>query len=257
MPALIERIEHGPIQELQLARPPVNAFNPELSAALTSAIASSVAEGAGGLVLSGLPGIFSAGMDVPWLLSVQHDAEALANTWETYFDTARALTGSPVPVAAAITGHAPAGGCLLTLCCDYRVMAEGPFALGLNEVQVGIPVPAGVFQLMQRTVGQRQAELLVIGGQMVDAARALDIGLVDELAAPDQVVSKAAAWLESRLALPQAPMLATRAAARADLKAALRKDQLRLDEVLSKWHNPDTQRTLQALVEKLGKPSPT
>src|SRR6185369_14457158 len=139
--SLVERIAHGPIVELKLARPPVNALNPELCNDLREALAAAVRDGAQGIVLSGGPKVFSAGLDVPFLLSLGDDRAALMTAWSAFFDAARALAETPVPVAAALAGHAPAGGCVLALCCDYRVMAEGPYRLGLNETQVGLVAP--------------------------------------------------------------------------------------------------------------------
>ena len=125
----VETIEHGTIHELRLARAPVNALNPDLCSALVAAIAASTAAGAQGLVLSGGPKVFSAGLDVPFLLALGDDRGALAAAWESFFQAARALANSPVPVVAAIAGHAPAGGCVLALCCDYRIMASGPYRI--------------------------------------------------------------------------------------------------------------------------------
>ncbi len=61
--------------------------------------------------------------------------------WEDFFGVMRAIALSKPPIATAITGHSPAGGCVLAVFSDYRVMAEGDFRIGLNEVQVGLPVP--------------------------------------------------------------------------------------------------------------------
>src|SRR5690606_13215604 len=195
MSELVQSIPHGRIHELRLARPPVNAINPALCSALRSAIDDAVAAGAEGLVLSGGPKVFSAGLDVPWLLTIQDDQQALHDAWNDFFEAARAIAASPVPIVAAIAGHAPAGGCVLTLCCDWRVMAEGPFTIGLNETQVGIAIPPGIMQLLQRTVGPRRAEAMLVPGEMVDSERALKIGLVDELADVDHVLTRALARL--------------------------------------------------------------
>ncbi|MEP6634832.1 MAG: enoyl-CoA hydratase/isomerase family protein, partial [Luteimonas sp.] len=161
MSALILSADHGAIRELTLARPPVNALNPALCDALRDTVAQAVADGVEGLVLVGGPKVFSAGLDVPHLLTLE-DRGALLAAWEAFFGAARALAECPTPVVAAIAGHAPAGGCVLALCCDYRVMASGPFRIGLNETQVGLAVPAGVMRLMQRVVGQYRAERLLI-----------------------------------------------------------------------------------------------
>ncbi|HIY70312.1 MAG TPA: enoyl-CoA hydratase/isomerase family protein [Candidatus Luteimonas excrementigallinarum] len=253
MSQLIQTIKHGRIHELRLARPPVNAINPALCQALCEAMDSAIANGAEGLVLSGGPKVFSAGLDVPLLLSIQEDGQALYDAWNGFFDAARALAACPVPVAAAIAGHAPAGGCVLALCCDWRVMAEGPFGIGLNETQVGIAIPPGIMRLMQRTVGARQAEALLLAGAMVESSRALDIGLVDELAAADAVVARAADRINLLLDLPRAPMLATRKLLRADLVEAVSPASMQLEQCLESWRSADTQQALRAMVARIGK----
>lgn len=255
----IETLRHdGDIVELRLARAPVNALDPALCESLRHAVGEAVAQGATGLVLSGNEKVFSAGLDVPHLLSLGDDRAALNVAWGAFFDAARALAGSPVPVVAAITGHAPAGGCVLALCCDYRVMAKSddparPFRLGLNETQVGLVAPAGIQHLMERAVGKHRAGVLLATGELVDADKALAIGLVDELVTADQVVARSVAWLQSLLALPRNPVLATRAISRTDVVAALSPQSIQLDHFIDAWTEPDTQAGLKALVARLGK----
>lgn len=258
MNASVQCIDHGRIRELRLARAPVNALDPALCRALIAGLDAAVAEDMDAVVLSGAPGIFSAGLDVPHLLSLGDDRQALHAAWGAFFGAARALAGLRIPVVAAITGHAPAGGCVLSLCCDYRVMARSPdparpFAIGMNETQVGLAVPDGAQQLMRRVVGPHRAERLLVAGAMVPADQAAAIGLVDELAAPDEVVPRALAWLQPLLRLPRAPMLQTRALARADLVRALDPEHLHLDRFVDGWYEPDTQAGLHALLARLGK----
>lgn len=252
MTTLIETVDHGDIRELRLARAPVNALNPELCAGLAAAIARAAGDGVGGLVLSGGPTVFSAGLDVPYLLRLP-DRAALEDAWGHFFSAARALAACPVPVAAAIAGHAPAGGCVLALCCDYRVMAEGPYRIGLNETRVGLVAPEGIQRLMRRVVGVHRAERLLVSGELVESGDALAIGLVDELAGIDEVAARARAWLQELLQLPRKPVLQTRAIARADLVAALQPEQIQLERFIDAWEDPDTQAGLRALVAKLGK----
>ena len=122
---MLEVIDHGPIRELQIAHPPVNALRPKVLAAIREALQASRGEGARAVVVSGAPGFFSAGLDVPFMLQ-GGDGAAVA-TFEQLFALRTALVMSEVPVAAAITGHSPAGGAVLAICCDYRVMAEGMY----------------------------------------------------------------------------------------------------------------------------------
>ena len=95
--------------------------------------------------------------------------------------------------------------------------------------------------------------ILLVAGEMVDAQRALEIGLVDELAPIDEVPLRARDWLANLLALPRKPMLATRAIARAGVVDALRPELLELDRFVASWNDPDTQAALRALVARLGK----
>ena len=252
MNALVDVAVHeGGIHVLRLARPPVNALDPALCAALRAAIDAALAADARGLVLGGGPKVFSAGLDVPHLLSL--DGAALHAAWEAFFDAARAIAASPVPVVAALDGHAPAGGCVLALCCDYRVMASGPYRIGLNETQVGLVAPEGIQHLLRRVVGAHRAERLLVSGELVDAQRALEIGLVDELTDIDHVTARAIDWLRGLLALPRQPMQQTRAIAREDVLAALQPGRIQLERFVAAWNEPDTQAGLRGLVAKLGK----
>ncbi len=251
--SLVETQRHGDIVEVKLARPPVNALNPALCHDLASALSAAVASGARGVILSGGPKVFSAGLDVPHLLSLGDDRHALTLAWEVFFDAAMVLATCPVPVVAAIAGHAPAGGCVLALCCDYRIMASGPFRIGLNETQVGLVAPEGIQRLMRRVVGTYRAERLLVAGEMIDAEQAFRLGLVDELVEIENVSERARIWLEGLLTLPPQAMLQTRALARADLIEALQPRHIELDRFIGSWYDAGTQAALRALVAKLGK----
>ena len=119
------------------------------------------------------------------------DRAGLGACWSQFFHAARALARSPVPVVAAIAGHNPAGGCVLALCCDYRVMARGPFRIGLNETQVGLTVPDAIQYLMRRVVGAHRAERLIVAGAMVESEQAHALGMVDALTDAGEVVDAA------------------------------------------------------------------
>jgi enoyl-CoA hydratase/carnithine racemase len=132
-------------------------------------------------------------------------------------------------------------------------MAKGGYRIGLNETQVGLVAPEGIQRLMRRVVGVNRAERLLVGGELVESERALEIGLVDELAEIDDVVARARAWLDALLQLPREPVLRTRAIARADLLTALEPEHIGLAGFIQDWYRPDTQAGLRALVERLGK----
>ena len=276
---MIEIVERGAVRELRLARPPANALSPELMAALTAALAQAATEaaaavpapgsapaasgGVAALVLSGAPGMFSAGLDVPYLLTL--DRAGIRVMWNNLYALLRTLAASPLPVVAAITGHSPAGGAVLALHCDARVMADGDFRIGLNEVRVGLPLPPVIFAAMRRLVGPRQAERMCVSGALVSPAEAARIGLVDEVVPADQVVERAAAIAAELAALPRAAMTETRRLARADL-VALYEDvhdrdgedaaggkESEIESVLDSWFSVEAQTTMRSLVERLAR----
>ena len=116
-------------------------------------------------------------------------------------------------------------------------MAHGPIRRGLTKPRSGW-CPGGIQHVMARVVGAHRAERLLVSGEMVDAARALEIGLVDELTDGDAVEARAREWLGALSTLPRRPMLQTRAIARADLVAALEPGQAGLEALLDAWSEP-------------------
>jgi enoyl-CoA hydratase/carnithine racemase len=249
---MIKTIEHGAIRELRLDRPPVNALSPELISGLRKAIQVAPGAGARALILSGAPGRFSGGLDIPLLLGL--DRSAMADLWRDFYGLLGAIAGSAIPIVAAITGHAPAGGTVLALFCDWRVMAEGDYKLGLSEVQVGIPLPPVILRGLQRLVGLRQAERLAVRGELVSPQEGFRLGLVDELAPPEKVVDRALECCQGLLALPAEAMTSTRRGARADLVAIFERNlESETQRVIESWWSSSTQETLRALAERLGK----
>ncbi|HZF15606.1 MAG TPA: enoyl-CoA hydratase/isomerase family protein [Steroidobacteraceae bacterium] len=250
--SLVETRRTGDVVEVRMARAPVNAMNDAL---LTDLLETLRAEGRGparAIVLSGLPGVFSAGLDVPALMA--KDAAGMKDFWRLFFDVQRALAGSPVPVVAAITGHSPAGGAVFAMYCDYRIMAEGAFKIGLNEVAVGIHPGPVLHAVLKRLVGTRHAELLMGTARMMTPVEAQRFGFVDELVAPVGVVDRAIAWAQQTLQLPASAYLATRAIARADLIELVRTAGLEAQgSPGDHWWDPETQAVLTMLVHKLRK----
>jgi enoyl-CoA hydratase/carnithine racemase len=182
------------------------------------------------------------------------DRPAIAALWRELYALLRALALSPIPIAAAMTGHATAGGTVLPILCDFRVAAQGDWKLGINEVQVGLPVPPVIFAGLRRLVGAHQAERLAVGGLLISPNEAARIGLVDELVPLDQVVSRASEWSRGLLALPVDAMAATRRRARADLFDLFAGSfEAELEQVVANWWSPEAQTTLRVLVDRLAR----
>lgn len=243
----------GTVREIRLARPPANALSPELVRALLAAVTGAEGSGARALVLSGAPGMFSAGLDVPHLLSLDHGA--IHAMWSDFYALMRALASSPIPVAAALTGHSPAGGAVLAMWCDRRIMAESagerPFRIGLNEVRVGLGLPPVIFRGLAWIVGQRQASRMVTEGLMLSSAEAHRVGLVDELAPVEEVIERSIAWCQGILELPPKAMNFTRNLSRQGLFDQFNADEQEIEASTQMWFSSETQAAMKALVASL------
>ena len=253
---MLDIIDHGTIREIKLNRPPANAINPALAEALGEAF-----EAAGNqveaLVISGQPGMFSAGLDIPELINLDH--AGMSEFWNLFQRNLKAIACMPIPTVFAMTGHSPAGGMVMGIFGDYRIMPRGgprsPYKTGLNEVRVGLVAPYPAQRALARIVGEHVAERILVAGEMMTAERALEIGLVDELADdPEAVVSRALEWCEEHLALPRQAMLETRFMTRAGLRGFIEKATYQDAELfVAKWFEDQTQATLRAMVERLKK----
>ena len=247
---MINRMIHGEIHELRLNRPPVNALSRDLLRFLSEEVHRSSEQGARAIVLSGREGMFSGGLDV--LTLVDLDRKQLEGFLVTFFDAIETLADSPVPVAAAVTGHCPAGGAVLALCCDWRVMADGDFTIGLNEVRIGIPLPRIVAELVIRAVGPRVGEALCVAGRLLDPTEALAVGFVDEVVALDEVVVAARRWCEHIVGAPPEALAATRAVMRRDLVSAIQRHREKdVGLLVEQWFQPPLQTAMKELVARL------
>lgn len=249
---MLEEFQHGAVREIRFARPPANAFNLELTVHLTARLRAAAQEGARAVVLSGQPGMFSGGLDVPMLIAL--DWNDLQRFMRSVIALQHQLAVQSIPVVAAITGHCAAAAAMVALFCDYRIMSEGPYKIGLNEVAVGLCPGRIAYQAFRRQVGARHADQLVVRGEFVDPQEALRIGLVERLAAPDRVIADAIEYAQSYLALPPQALQETRRIARQDLvqlnEGAMRDDS---EQLHKSWFGDEAQQGLRALAMKLSK----
>ncbi|KAI1883979.1 hypothetical protein AGOR_G00221670 [Albula goreensis] len=126
----------------------------------------------GVVVTSALPKIFSAGLDIMEMYG--KSPERCGEFWKAVQEMWLKLYGSNMVTIAAINGSSPAGGCLMALTCDYRIMAENPrYGIGLNETQLGIVAPFWFKDTMVNTVGHRTTELALELGLLYSAPDAL------------------------------------------------------------------------------------
>ena len=200
-------------------------------AAIHAALDRAEAE-AHAVVLAGRPGRFCAGFDLRVLTAGREVAAPLVRAGGSLF---MRLYGLRLPVIAACTGHALAGGALLLLVSDARIGATGDFKLGLNEVAIGIPLPILVRRLAEDRLDTRRRVEAMLLARVYDPAAARDVGYLDEVVSEPELLGRA---LERARELSRLPPRAF----------ATSKDSLRrptIDEITAAL-DEDVDRILQA-----------
>jgi Delta3-Delta2-enoyl-CoA isomerase len=195
------------IATLSLNRGSVNALNAmvvDQFKALLKPLESDREVGA--VVLTGSGKFFSFGFDIPEFLAFSKEqfTDYLVNFTEFY----TYLFMYPKPVVAALNGHTVAGGCMLALACDYRIMVSGKAKIALNEIGFGSSVFAGSTEMLRFWVGSSHATDILYSGTMYTAEEAKGIGLVHEVATEQEVVP-AARRAASGLAAKSPPAFAS------------------------------------------------
>ena len=129
--------ERGQIALVRLTNGVINAISPELLEDFAQAL-KRIQKEFKGMVLAGGSKFFSIGLDLPKLLKL--DRNAMTAFWKNFNDLTFDLFTIPFPTVCAIEGHAIAGGTIFALCCDFRFAANLPKKIGLNEINLGVPV---------------------------------------------------------------------------------------------------------------------
>jgi len=143
-----------------------------------------------GAILSGRPHAFSGGLDVMTLATL--DEEGMVHFWESYMYALQALVKFPKPLVCAITGYAPAGATILTLCTDYRVMGKGPkHVIGMHEFKMNMQIPEMLCDVYAYHLGEVKAWKAVQQARLFNSDEALAEGLVDESVEVEEVVGRA------------------------------------------------------------------
>jgi enoyl-CoA hydratase len=174
-------------------RPPVNALDLGAILALERTFAAAARDvPSAGVVLTGGGQVFSAGVDTRAFAGYSR---------EQRYELVRAITrmvaqlvAIPVPVVAAVNGHALGGGFVLMLGCDYRIATDSAAAkLGLTEAQAGIPFPAGPVEVMRHELAPELLRLMTLTSAVLTTRELFDARIMDALCASEAVEAKSLA----------------------------------------------------------------
>jgi enoyl-CoA hydratase len=220
--------EHGDgVAVLTADRPPANAMDLALLDEIAAAVQPLASDPPRALVLAGRPGFFSAGVDLK--LAPTYGREDRHRMVAAINAMALGVYELSCPVVGAITGHAVAGGLVLALCTDLRV-ASNAGRYGLTEVKVGVPYPQAAIGVVRAELAPHAVRRLAMGSELLGAGECLELGVFDELAAPNDVLPRALELAANLVAFPPEVYARTkhelRAATAARLRAAAADDPL-------------------------------
>uniref|UniRef100_A0A8C3YKM2 Enoyl-CoA delta isomerase 1, mitochondrial n=1 Tax=Catagonus wagneri TaxID=51154 RepID=A0A8C3YKM2_9CETA len=250
---LVEPDAAAGLAVMKLKDPPVNSLSLELLTELVISLEKLENDKTfrGVIVTSGSAGVFSSGLDLREMYGKKpaHYAEfwkAVQELWLRFYQ-------SPLVLIAGINGACPAGGCLLSLTCDYRVLADNPkYLIGLNETLLGIIAPFWFQDTLVNTIGYRAAEQALQLGSLLPPAEALRVGMVDQVVPEDQVLSAARSVMAKWLAIPDhARQLTKNTMRKATADRLLKLRDVDIQNFVSFISRDSIQKSLQTYLEKL------
>lgn len=205
-----------------------------------------------GIILHGKEGFFSAGLDLIELYD--YNEAAIREFWKNFLEFVRSFVAFKKPAVAAIGGHSPAEGCVLALCCDYRIMVKGEYIIGLNEIPVGIIVPDSIFHLYSFWLGKATAYRYLLEGKLLNPEEALQTGLVDELVDASALRRKAEKQLHKYMILDANTWQQSKLNLRKELISQMGNSSPDiLEAILKQWWAPSTRSILKTIIENLRK----
>jgi enoyl-CoA hydratase len=246
---MIEWEERGRVAILRMARGKGNALNVDLAAALVDALDRLAGSAARAGVITGQGNVFGAGVDLPAL--VQGGPEYVRRFVPLLLRGFERLVTFPKPLVAAVNGHAIAGGAIIMLACDQRLLARGPARIGLTEVRVGVTFPAWALEIARFATPPEHFSTLLCTGRTWQNEEVLARGLVDELVEPDRLLDRACEVAEEMAAISPAAFTATKLAVRRPMIEAGRQQSALTDAAtLEFWCLPDTLRRVAEFAEQ-------
>jgi len=247
------RIEReGNLAVLRLDKPRGNAIDEPLLDDLAAACRE-LAEGdsLGVLLASANAKVFCPGLDLVTLIA--YERSALQSFMLKFSEAMWSLYALRKPVVAAVNGHAVAGGCILALTADYRVLKRGA-QIGLNEVKVGVPLPWSVSVLLRATTTPTALTRIALLGRNFSDEQALGVGLADELADAEGFEGACRSRLEEFIEKDARALATTKGYLRhAALQEMKSRERELVDEFLDGWFSTATQARIRQAVEALTK----
>ena len=202
----------GKVATITLQNGKVNAMSPDLIAAINGALDQAEQDKAVVMIV-GQTGIFSAGFDLKVFQASPAAGVEMVKAGSTL---CRRLLSFPTPVIGVCTGHALAQGCFTLMACDYRIGVDGPFQLGLNEVQIGMTMHHFGIELPRVRLTPSYFQRSVNNAQIYSPAEAVEGGYLDKIVPAEELMATAMAEAQRMVGLNLAAHKATKLKMRAE-----------------------------------------
>jgi len=238
------------LRTIRLSREHGNAINGALLEALRMAYDEAAADDAvRGLLLASTGKLFCPGLDLKELSVL--DRPAMEEFLHLFQGTLLVMYGVGKPVVAAVDGAALAGGCVLALTADWRVLRAGS-PIGLNEVKIGVPLPWGVTQILRDSAARSRIEEVALFGRNYADEDAVRAGLAHEIAGPSEVEARGIERLAEFAEKDPAAFATTKRYLRIEVIEKMReRDHRYASEFLDGWFSEGTRRRLAGILESL------
>jgi len=250
---MIKVSQQDQIQILELNRPKVNAIDESLIKALINELDKVESDNSiKGIILTGQEGIFSGGLDIISLY--EKDKEYMKSFWGLFSNLLLKIYRYPKLIFTAISGHSPAGGTVISIMTDYRIMSKGNYVIGLNEVAVGLSMPIAIGRVFQSLLGERVAEKMTLTGKLVNPDKALEIGLIDEVIDSGNLLNHSIKTMNEWFKLPFNKQIESKLSLRnevIDIMAnTIEKEN---DNFINAWFSDECRITMESIIKKLAK----
>lgn len=245
---MIDLQTRGHVAVLSMRRGKGNALNLQLLDAVDEALKTIERSSARAVVITGEGSVFGAGVDLGEIISggecyIRKFLPRLTQVIER-------LATYDKPTVAAVNGHAIAGGAIIVLACDQRILASGKARMGLSEIQVGVQFPVWALEVARFATPPEHFSTLILTGRTWLPEEALARGLVDELVDPEQLLERSCEVANELGAVPQATFAATKRAVRRPLLEAVDRSKANDSAAVDAWCAPETLRQIAAFAER-------
>lgn len=237
----------GDVHVVELKSDNANAIDENVLVTISDALKKAIDENKSAVVLTGYDQFFSAGLN---LKGLPDDEAGMASFIDRFEAVNLELLEFPLPIVAAVNGHAIAGGCVLACTADVRIGAEGNYKLGVSEVSLGIVFPSSAFEIMRASIAAPAVPNVLLGGKLLSPEEAVTAGILHRVVPKAELRQQAIEQAQMLAKGPRTAFHHTKLALRAPLLERIeRTREASRRGFLETWFSPEVVARRRALLQ--------